>query len=327
MDEKESASMTSPRFSIAICTCNRAQLVHRALEGLFQQTYAKDQFEVLVLDNLSKDNTQEITENWAEKTQGQVKFISQPEIGLTKSRNKAMEIAKGDFVIYLDDDAKPSPTWLDGYAELLTNHPNCDAAGGPVILEWETHRPSWLRENEENWYTGLDLGAKEFRLQYPKFPYGANMLWRKSIIEKLGGFDPDISYDASTQALIPNDDMHLTYLLYRMGGEVWYTPKAPVHHWIAAERTTVPYFLKKAYYQGVADVKVYRALEQPNATREMGKQTLHILAFWRAKMMRRCMAFNPESLYYVLFRAKEEYNRGFLDEWRRNAPRSSTAVD
>lgn len=306
--------MTRMFLTVAICTFNRAKELSRAVESVLQQDFPKDSYEILIVDNHSTDQTAELGQGLEGAHRGLVRYFYQPVPGLSVSRNAAAQNAKGDIVIYLDDDAVPHPEWLLTYQNIFSAHPNCFGAGGTIRLIWENERPLWLRNEDEALYTAYDLGRIERRMSPPEFPRGANMAWRKNILLKLGGFHPDTGYDASKNALVSNEEKYMAYLVYNRGGEIWFAPSATVDHRIDQTRATPSYFLRRVYFQGVADARFSKFIFRRTAPWKILRRMIHKMAFWRATAMLRWIPESEEHPEYVLYRAKEEYNRGYLSE-------------
>src|SRR4051812_1865009 len=104
-----------PSFSIIINTYNRGPFLQDAIVGLSELDY--DDFEVVVVNGPSTDNTEEVLAGWA----GRIKIGHCPEPNLSMSRNVGIELAAGDCVAFIDDDAVPHPSWLKVIAPHYTN--------------------------------------------------------------------------------------------------------------------------------------------------------------------------------------------------------------
>lgn len=106
-------------FTVIIPTYNRADLIQKTIESVLNQTYKK--FEIIVVDNSSTDNTREVLTPLIE--QGKINFVQNSRnYERSKSRNIGMELAKGDFVTFLDSDDLMGPNCLqDVYDHVLKN--------------------------------------------------------------------------------------------------------------------------------------------------------------------------------------------------------------
>jgi len=116
--------------SVVVPTFNRGPRLHKMLEALLRQDYAGE-YEVIVVDDGSRDGTREVLERWAAESK-RVHPIFQPNCGPATARNRGATAAQGAFLAFLDDDCIPTPGWL----RLLLDRQSasgCAAVGGPVL--------------------------------------------------------------------------------------------------------------------------------------------------------------------------------------------------
>lgn len=107
-------------FSIIIPTYNRASLILKTLDSVFAQTYSE--FEIIVVDNCSTDNTEEVLAELIQNNK--IKFIKHAQnFERSVSRNTGLANAKGDFVTFLDSDDLYYPTLLEEANQYLTKNP------------------------------------------------------------------------------------------------------------------------------------------------------------------------------------------------------------
>src|SRR5436853_837478 len=112
----------SPFFSIIIPTYNRAALIEATLQSVLEQTYPH--YEIIVVDNCSTDNTEELLQPFIRAQQ--IQFIKHEEnYERARSRNTGMSAARGDFVTFLDSDDFMYRTNLADAAEYALAHPEC----------------------------------------------------------------------------------------------------------------------------------------------------------------------------------------------------------
>ena len=132
----------SIRISAIICTLNRAAYLEKAIQSLADQTLPEEQFEIIVVDNGSTDNTKTMVEGF--KHLENLRYIYEPIMGLSQARNTGWQNAQGDYVAYLDDDAIACPEWLERIVQAFdTVEPRPGSVGGKVIPVWEAERPAW----------------------------------------------------------------------------------------------------------------------------------------------------------------------------------------
>lgn len=180
--------------SVIIPTFNRVHLLSRALRSVLAQTYRN--FEIIVIDDASTDDTQKIMhENFKqEMNSGLIRYI-QNEINLerSKSRNKGVALAKGNYIAFLDDD----DIWLPDHLALLISYLDKNQS-----VECVFGKPVWIFED--------GLVIDKFQILFPELKSGSgsfyndaclrgNMVFsqssllRKCVFKKIGGFREDIS--------------------------------------------------------------------------------------------------------------------------------------
>ncbi|MBW4648295.1 MAG: glycosyltransferase [Kastovskya adunca ATA6-11-RM4] len=249
---------SNPLISVAVCTYNRADRLIFTLEGLCCQSLPIEQFEVLVVDNASTDNTQEICKTFATKLPN-FHYIYEPVQGLSKARNTALHQARGEYLAYLDDDAIPCENWLETILQTFqTVEPKPVCVGGLISPLWEIPKPDWVHEYIEPLFSILDYGSQPCWFSYPKFPYGANMTYRREALCQLGGFSEQLGRQGKN--LLSEEERLLNRLLEKQGERFYYNPQASVQHWIPKERINPVWIIRRSYWQGRSEALVDQIL-------------------------------------------------------------------
>ncbi|WP_094676486.1 glycosyltransferase [Hydrocoleum sp. CS-953] len=261
MSLSENQENVQPLISVAICTHNRADRLILALDGLIKQSLASQNFEVLIIDNASQDNTQEIGDRYQEKYSN-FRYIYEPVLGLSKARNSALNQAKAKYIAYLDDDAIPSEEWLESILDSFTTvEPSPVCVGGPIYGLWEIPKPDWIDRSMEDFFTVLDYGSKPKWFKTNKFPYGANMTYRKESLKSVGGFNEKLGRKG--KKLLSQEELLLNIILEQQGGKFYYNPKAFVQHWVPKERINAEWLLSRSYWQGRSDAIADKVIGKP----------------------------------------------------------------
>ncbi len=232
------------RFTVAICTWNRAPLLSRVLERLTRLRRPKGAWEVLVVDNGSTDDTERVLEGFAGRLPLRRAFEPRP--GLSLARNTAVRHATGDYVVWTDDDALVDVDWLVAYERAIEQHPEAAVFGGPVRPCFEGTPPRWLSaawQDISAAFAARDLGVEPFELGGDELPYGANFVIRGRE-QRLFPYDPNLGRRRAGGAL--GEETAVMRAILETGGVGWWVPDASVEHWIPKERQSVRYL--RSYY-------------------------------------------------------------------------------
>jgi len=244
-------------LSVIIPTRNRANLLNKALTSLVNQTYPQQNFEVIVIDNGSTDNTKEIVESYIQLIP-QIHYIFEPEPGLHRGRHAGLNAASGDILVYGDDDIEAFPTWLEGIAESFSD-PSVALVGGNNLPRYESKPPEWVEQlwQKTPWgitnphYSLIDFG-QEGREISPYYVYGCNFSIRKKTLAEIGGFHPDsmpehlLKYRGDGETAVSNT-------ILKRGFRTQFNPKASVYHYVSNQRMKFSYLKKRGYLQGISD--------------------------------------------------------------------------
>ncbi len=238
--------MTSPagplQLTVAIPTYNRADFLRQTLAGIARQDFPKGAFEVLVIDNNSTDHTRAVVAEFAGATPAP-RYLLETKQGLDYARNRAITEARGDLIVFADDDILMSPDWLSQLAApLLTDSAHrVGAVGGEVIPVFPDGLPPWVAE----WHAPLAFRADAGPLVAKYSPMGANLALPKWVFEKLGPFHTAL--DRAAGNYFSGGDSEMIRRVRAAGLEVWFAPAAAVQHQMPASRTTFRYATRHAF--------------------------------------------------------------------------------
>jgi len=244
---------TPPRVSVIICTVNRQHLLRGALESLAAQTLPRDEFELIIVDNASTPS--EAVENRELAKQSCARYMFEDQPGVSVARNRGLEVARSPLVAFIDDDCRADPTWLQLLLEAYESHDGRPiAVGGPIRLEWPGEKPRWLPDSALSGLGQLVLGDAGLSLDgRDQTLFGGNLMMEKAFIRDAGGFRTDLGRRGS--GLLGNEESALQRLLKARGGTIWYQPGAGVRHLVSKDRLNPGWFLRRAFFQGVSDVR------------------------------------------------------------------------
>lgn len=205
-------------ISVVVTVRNEERALAQLLDSLLAQ---EPPFEVVLVDSESRDRTLEIASAYAERRPQIVRVVSQSgSRGI--GRNRGVREARGEFVAFTDGDCFADSHWLHGLRAGLTTAPV--VAGRTVTVG----KPAYGHlERVELFQSGYDV-------TYPS----CNLAYRRTLFERLGGFDP---------RFITAEDIDLNLRAVRAGAAIRYLPDAVVYHHM---RATFLRFLYQAFWNG-----------------------------------------------------------------------------
>jgi glycosyltransferase involved in cell wall biosynthesis len=238
-------SSSAAAVSVVLCTFNRAALLPAALTALLDQADAPP-YEVIVVDNNSTDGTQRVVEAFA--ASGRVRYVHEPNQGLSYARNFGVATASADILAFTDDDVRVEPTWIRSIARAFAAHPDVDMVGGKVAPEWQAEPPAWLRQAGHAPLALVDYGAEPLRITpaEPKCLIGANVAIRRRALDHLKGFSPRLQRVGDGIGSTEDHDFQMRLL--EAGGAALYDPRIAARAIVPGERLSKRYH--RAWHQG-----------------------------------------------------------------------------
>lgn len=231
---------TAMDASIVVCTYNRAESLRdtlRALQAL--QADPGRSWEVIVVDNNSKDHTKAVVEE-VQRGWPLLRYAFEGAQGLSHARNHGIGCARGAVILFTDDDVLPEPDWLETTLAGLARY-GADACGGFIAPVWETPPPPWLTER----FYGFLAVRTDRTDDHPVTadtppPFGANMAFRREVFDRVGLFDT--SRGRKGAVLASGEDGEMFERILAAGMKVMFLGGSRVHHKVEAFRTTKRYF-------------------------------------------------------------------------------------
>ncbi len=227
--------------SIIVCTYNRAESLRDTLRALHgQQMAASRHWEVIVVDNNSKDHTRSVVEK-AQREWPLLRYEFEPAQGLSHARNHGIAAARGDVLLFTDDDVLPEPDWLDTTLRGLEKY-RADACGGFVAPIWETPPPAWLTERFYGFLAVRTDRTDDYPItQASQAPFGANMAMKRAVFDRVGLFDTNRGRKGNVLASGEDGEMFERILRCRTHGGLSRTiPRAPQGRELSAHQTVFP---------------------------------------------------------------------------------------
>jgi glucosyl-dolichyl phosphate glucuronosyltransferase len=237
--------VTPPFLSVIVCTYNRKKLLQDCLNSLVSQSIDPERFELIVVDNNSRDGTHSLVQSY-EQWMKHLSYVVETKQGLSHARNCGYETARGDYLIYLDDDAIAPKAYLENISQVISEH-TPDFLGGPVYPYYVTQKPWWfLDEYETRQYENKSGFSNKCSIS------GGNFVVRKSVLEKLGLFDPEYGMNGRNLGMHDERKLLETYRLCMPADQqkVYYSLECYILHRTPAEKMKLFYILRRRMASG-----------------------------------------------------------------------------
>lgn len=236
--------------SVVISTYNRCGIIPGALQALLAQSPAQLQYEILVVDNNSTDQTRSVVQSFVAQNPDvaqnpeKLKYLFEPRQGLSYGRNTGIANAKAPIIAFTDDDVRVAPDWVYHVTAGFEANPDIDFLGGKVAPRWGgVAPPTWLTAAEWAPLALLDYGDKPFRVDSENqlCLIGANFAFRRRAFEKVGPFKTD--FQRVKDGIGSLEDHEMLLRLWRTNSCGLYLPELVVTAEIGVER------LEKQYHR------------------------------------------------------------------------------
>ena len=236
-----------------ICTYNRARYVGKLLESIAANDLVKTEYELLLVDNNCTDNTREVCEAFAAAHPDVIfRYTTESEQGLSAAKNRGIKEAKGDIIVYIDDDALVDPWYLRTYAEWFATHPETMACGGPIEPLYETSEPDWMTPYTKALLTAwMNYGEKVREYPRGRYPGGGNAAYRKEVFEQVGGFNTALGRKGGN--LMGSEEKDIFDKMHTLNMQILYLPEPVLHHCIPQAKLEKPYFDRLTLQMGISE--------------------------------------------------------------------------
>ena len=226
-----------PFVSVVVPTCDREELLKSCLFSLFQQTYPKDRYEVIVADGSTADKTKKLIDSLVISSPTTSYVRTGYKEGPSHSRNIGVHEAKGEIILFTDDDCIANQNWINETIKVYEEYPDIDGVGGRVFSDPAQPKNFVIRYMEALKIipdTELIVGQME-----TPFLATCNMSYKKNIFEELGGFN---------EALRVGEDYDLIKRFRERGYKLVYVPTAIVYH--HQRENIIPYLKHDCFERG-----------------------------------------------------------------------------
>jgi glycosyltransferase involved in cell wall biosynthesis len=207
--------------SVIVCTHNRAHRLEQTLTSLQQMTVPVDvPWELVIVDNNSSADTQEIIDTFSSKSSLNVKYVFERHQGVSRARNTGLHASSGNIIAFTDDDCIVDRQWMGTISKEFQSDESIAGIGGRVLLYNKMDRPVSIRVQEQR-----EELSSIYRLL--KLFIGCNMAFVRPLFDEVGIFDTDFGAGARFAS---SEDLDFLYRAYKKRFKVIYSPDVLVYH-------------------------------------------------------------------------------------------------
>ncbi len=276
--------------SICIATYDRLGLLFELLDSLEAQELPPNvRLEMIVVENDARRQAESLVEDFRRKSAHSYIYAVQPEKNISLTRNAAVSVSRGDFILFIDDDETAASDWA---ARLLSaqRRYDADAVFGYLRPRFHEEAPSWVRSR---------------RLYYPPMPetgsparaaYTGNCLIKASALKSLSGpFDPEYG-------LTGGEDVHLFQRLRKRGARFVTCKEAVIDEKIPPDRTTFSYLFKRWLRGGYIHTRRHLELGPGSKTARSAHMLIKSLGFGTVSLFLAvaCLPVRDQSLFWMM---------------------------
>lgn len=250
-------------ITVVVCCYNSARRLQPTLEHLVsQQLRSELNYELVLIDNNSTDNTSELAANIWKSFNSKINLtvVREPLSGLSHARKTGVSVAKGEIIIFCDDDNWLDVNYLQIAFDFMKNHPQVGILGGKGIAVSSAEFPDWFSTYQGDYAVGVQ-GLESGEISNRGYVWGAGMTVRKKEILSLynAGFSGSLTgrKGADLQA---GDDSEICKWYLIVGKSLYFNELLVFRHYIEEFRLTIDY--NKKLNQGFSQSQI--ALNQYN---------------------------------------------------------------
>lgn len=234
----------NPDISIIVPTYNRSDYLQDTLHSLLYTSAEANSYEILVIDNNSTDDTPEVVNKVIKlHSDIHIRYIKESKQGLSHARNRGIEEAAAEVLLFLDDDIRTESSFIGAWLSFFKRYPHASGGGGKIQVQFDDPRPEWMSHFLMPLLGHHDLGDSIKTYPANKYPFGGNMAFRKEVFDRYGTFHADLGRKG--KQLKASEEKEF-YSRFDESEQIYYVPKALLYHRVNRQRLTQTYIKKQA---------------------------------------------------------------------------------
>ncbi|MGG9972098.1 glycosyltransferase [Ferruginibacter sp. SUN002] len=234
--------------SIIIPAYNRERIIVQTLKSLTEIDFPKDQFEIFVCDNNSKDNTAKVVKEFIEvNKEYNITYLFEERQGVHYARNATAKKANGKYLYFTDDDMIADKAIIKELLFCFEWDEKVGVATGIVLPKWEETPPSWVLKHCANYLLSLNDPSVDFVIDNNDCGiFSCHQMIRKDVFFLSGGFNPE-----NTEGKwIGDGEAGLNMKIKQLAFKFALNRKSVIYHIIPKERLTQDYLDKRMMNEG-----------------------------------------------------------------------------
>ena len=234
------------KISVIICSYNREDYIINAIESLFYQTQPYTDYEVIVVDNNSLDNTAQLCKDYISVHAGyHIVYITETQQGASFARNTGAAVARGELLAFMDDDAIADNDFIERILRFFRQYPNATGLGGRIIPKYIPEEPRWMSHYVASLVGNFQYSDKLEIFKAGKYPLESNMVVHKKDFDLVGGFNTALPGVKGTLR-IGGEGKDFFLKLQARGAVIYYDPLLRVQHVVEVKKLTREYLYRIA---------------------------------------------------------------------------------
>lgn len=253
--EATSTTGLTPAVSVIIPTCGRPQMLLDCVASILRNEF--QDFEIIIIDQ-DRERTLETELGRRFNSDGRLVYLVLDEPHASRARNLGIQHARGNILVFSDDDVEVEPDWLRAYVEAFDACGEEPAVvGGRLDPLWLAPRPRWLPEGKEYLLGIYNKHNSLMLMPEPDQPIGANFAAHRKVVDAVGPFDERLgpSY-ARKRSMIFGEDALFSLRARQAHYPVYYQAAARSWHKMTARKVRKAYFIRRSFWEGVTLLSV-----------------------------------------------------------------------
>lgn len=231
-------------LTVIFSSFNGENTLNMMLDSFLELKEPDDGWQIIAVDNASTDNTKDIILAYEEKLP--IEYIYEKKQGKNHALNTGLKSAKGDLIVFTDDDVIPNENWLLQYDSISRQKGHIDMFCGKILPYWTKKLPGWL------------IDVADYHVLYAVTPsyiktgeikaslmQGANMACRSHIFKNGITFDATVGPNSQSNYIM-GSETSLTVRLQELGMKAWYEEECSIQHIIRRHQTSENWIFQRA---------------------------------------------------------------------------------